>query len=177
MFKYISQIFGKKWKDFYTKWNICSIMKNKIMNIDHKDDAVIKALRNNARLSTQQLAKQTGIPITTVHNRMKKLRSSGIIKGYTVVLDNKLMGDVVAFVMVSVTYHTQKGKVVDQEELAKKISQNEKVEEVDILAGATDIIVKVRARSVDELNKFVIKYLRSIPGIESTQTLVVLQSI
>lgn len=35
----------------------------------------------------------------------------------------------------------------------------------------------VRARTIDTLNNFVIKYLRSIAGIERTETLVVLKSI
>ena len=70
-------------------------------NMDDKDYAVLNVLRKNAKLSTKQIAKKTGIPITTVHNRIKKLESSGIIKGYTTILDNKLIGNVIAFILIS----------------------------------------------------------------------------
>lgn len=146
-------------------------------NIDDKDYSIINVLKENAKLSTQQISAKTRIPITTVHNRIRKLESAGIIKGYTAVLDNKLMGDIIAFVLISVMYHLPNGKVFDQEELAGKVRNNEIVEEVNIITGATDLIVKVRTKTVDDLNNFVIRYLRSIPGIERTQTLVVLKSI
>lgn len=146
-------------------------------NLDDKDYTILGVLKKNAKLSTQQIAKKTNIPITTIHNRMKKMESSGVIRGYTTVLNNELMGNVIAFVLISIMYHTPKGEVINQEELAKKVSKNEYVEEVNIITGATDLIVKVRTKTVDELNNFVIKYLRTIPGIERTQTLVVLKSI
>ena len=146
-------------------------------SLDDKDYLILKELKEKAKSSTQQISKKTRIPITTVHNRIRKLESEGIIKGYTTVLDNKLLGDIIALVLITVMYHLPNGKVIDQEELALKIKINENVEEVDIITGATDLIVRVRTKTVDELNNFVIKYLRNIPGIERTQTLVVLKSV
>jgi len=146
-------------------------------NLDDKDYTILNVLKKNAKFSTQQIAKKTNIPITTIHNRMKKMESSGVIMGYTTVLNNELMGNVIAFVLISIMYHTFKGEVINQEELAKKISKNENVEEVNIITGATDLIVKVRTKTVDDLNNFVTKYLRTVPGIDKTQTLVVLKSV
>lgn len=145
--------------------------------LDDKDYTILNELRDHGRWSTQQISKKTRIPITTVHNRIKKLEAQGIIKGYTTVLDNKLTGDITSFVLISVMYHLPKGEVINQEELAEKIRKNENVEEVNIITGATDLIAKVRTKTMDELNNFVIRYLRSIPGIERTQTLVVLKII
>ena len=145
--------------------------------LDDKDHIILNVLREHAKWSTQQISKKTRIPITTVHNRIRKLESSGIIKGYTTILDDKLTGDINSFVMIYVMYHLPDGKVINQEELAAKIRANKYVEEVNIITGATDLIAKVRTKTIDELNDFVIKYLRSISGIDRTQTLVVLKSI
>ena len=145
--------------------------------LDDKDYTILSVLKTQAKLSTQQISRKTRIPITTVHNRIKKLESGGIIRGYSALLDSKLLGDVTAFVFVSVMYHLPGGKVIDQEELARKVRKNEAVEDVNIVSGSRDLIVKVRVKSVDELNSFVIRYLRSIPGIERTETAVVLKSI
>ncbi|MBI2576587.1 Lrp/AsnC family transcriptional regulator [Candidatus Woesearchaeota archaeon] len=146
-------------------------------NLDDKDYRLLNILKENAKLTTKQIAKKTGMPITTVHNRIKKLERTGIIEKYSVVMSHKLLGDVIAYVLVSVMYHLPSGVVTDQAALAKKVRENEFVEEASIIAGRSDLLVKVRTKTVDELNEFVIKFLRSIPGIERTETLVVLQSV
>jgi DNA-binding Lrp family transcriptional regulator len=144
--------------------------------LDEKDELILSVLKEDAKLSTQQIARKVNIPITTIHNRIKKLESSNIIKGYTTIINNELLGNILAYVLISVSYNLADGKTLDQEELAKKIGKNKNIEEVNITAGQTDLIVKVRAKNIDELNDFVIKYLRTLPGIEKTQTLVVLKS-
>ncbi|MBI2139761.1 Lrp/AsnC family transcriptional regulator [Candidatus Woesearchaeota archaeon] len=146
-------------------------------NLDDKDYRLLNILKENAKLTTKQIAKKTGMPITTIHNRIKKLERTGIIEKYSVVMSHNLLGDVMAYVLVSVMYHLPSGVVTDQAALAKKVRENEFVEEASIIAGRSDLLVKVRTKTVDELNEFVIKFLRSIPGIERTETLVVLQSV
>jgi DNA-binding Lrp family transcriptional regulator len=47
---------------------------------------------------------------------------------------------------------------------------------VNIVTGGTDLIVKVRVKDVEELNEFVINKLRSIDGVDKTQTLIVLNN-
>ena len=145
--------------------------------LDDKDYRLLNILKENAKLTTKQIAKKTGMPITTAHNRIKKLERSGIIERYSVIMSHKLLGDVIAYVLVSVMYHLPSGVVTDQAALAKKGRENEFVEEASIIAGRSDLLVKVRTKTIDELNEFVIKFLRSIPGIERTETLVVLQSV
>ena len=64
--------------------------------LDNKDLAIIEVLKHNSNFSTQQISKKTGIPISTVHNRIRKLEKSGIIKEYTILLDNKKIGKPIA---------------------------------------------------------------------------------
>ncbi|MBI3050992.1 Lrp/AsnC family transcriptional regulator [Candidatus Woesearchaeota archaeon] len=145
--------------------------------VDDKDFKVLDVLTKYGRYSTQQIAKKTGIPISTVHNRMKKLERMGIIKGYQAVVDTELVGSIAAYVLISVMYHLPGGHVIDQEQLAKRVAKNELVEEVSIVTGTRDLIVRVRAASISDLNHFVIRYLRSIQGIDKTETAVVLKSV
>lgn len=149
----------------------------KIVNLDEKDYSILEALRQNGRASSQQISKQTRLPISTVHNRIKKMQHSGIIKGYTVVIDQKKTGMIGAYVLVIVNYHPGDSITIDQYELAKKIKNISCVEEVSMTTGATDILVKVRSKNMDELNEFVTKQLRSFKGVDKTQTLVVLNDI
>ena len=145
--------------------------------IDDKNRKILGLLKKNAKLTTQQISKKTLIPITTVHNRIKKLEKLGVIRGYTVQLDHKKLGrDILAFILATVKYHTSEGRVISKKELAQKIRNMPQVEEVHIVTGGTDIIAKVRVANIEELNTFVIDDLRNVEGVENTQTLIVLSS-
>ena len=150
---------------------------SKIAFLDEKDLAIVAALKDNGRFSSQEIAKRTRLPISTVHNRLKKMEASGAIKGYTVVMDEKKTGMIMAYVLIGVNYHPPDGTTVDQYELAKKIRCISGVEEVSMTTGTTDILIKVRASNMDELNELITKQLRSFKGVDKTQTLVVLNSI
>lgn len=57
-----------------------------------------------------------------------------------------------------------------QHEVAAKLRKYSVVEGVAMITGASDIILKVRVGSIEELDKFVTVELRNIHGIEKTQT-------
>jgi len=140
--------------------------------MDDKDERILEVLKENSKLSTQQISKRVSIPITTVHNRMKKLKEEGVIKKYTVVLDPKKIGKPISsYILIRVDYRNTKQS---QHDMAKKLKSRDIVEEVAIVTGGTDMILKVRVRDMDELNDFVIKYLRMLDGIERTETLVIM---
>lgn len=144
------------------------------MTQDKKDMIILEALKQNSRLSAQQISAITGIPTTTVHNRIKKLEKSGIIKGYTIVLDHKKLGNgLEAYVLISFDYNLIKGREYD---IARRLAKHEFVEEVAIITGTSDIITRVRASNVEQLDKFVTKELANVKGVEKTQTMLVLSS-
>ena len=148
------------------------------MKLDEKDRKILGVLLENARLTTAQVSKKTDIPITTVHNRITAMRKSGVIKKFTVEPDyKKLDRGFLAFVLAGVSYRYKGELVVDQEELARKVMDFPEVQDVSILAGPEDLLIKVRVKDVDALNDFVIKKLRGLPGIEGTQTMVAMKEI
>jgi len=143
--------------------------------MDDKDKKILDVLKENSKLSTQQISKKISIPITTVHNRMKKLEEEGIIKKYSVVLDYKKIGKLIsAFVLINVDYKLLKQIKKTQDDLTKKLKLHSSVEEASRITGGTDLIIKIRVKDVDELDDFVTKYLRNIDGIDKTQTMVIL---
>ena len=79
--------------------------------------------------------------------------------------------------LLTVTYTLPDGKKLRQEDIAKTIKKLEEVEEVNIMTGITDILIKVRVKDIDQLNTFVIDKLRNIEGIDKTQTMLVLSEI
>ena len=149
-----------------------------IYKMDKKDKTILELLNENSKLTTNQISKKTTIPITTIHNRIKKLEKEGIITGYTLKLDYKKIGKpITAYMLLTVTYTLPDGKKLRQEDIAKTIKKLEEVEEVNIMTGITDILIKVRIKDIDQLNTFVIDKLRNIEGIDKTQTMLVLSEI
>lgn len=146
--------------------------------LNEKDLEILELLKKNAKLTNQQISKETEVPVTTVHNRIKKMEEIGIIKGYSTIVDNKKLGiNIKAYVMINVEYRTPTGKKISQIELAKEINKNVLVEETSILTGGTDIIIKIHTKNIDELNEFIINKLRNMDGVANTHTMVVLSEI
>lgn len=141
--------------------------------VDDKDESIIRELERNSKQTTSQLAKRTRIPITTVHNRIKKLEQEGVITGYGIEVDYDKLGlPLEAVILVSVTYRGGQTRL-NQEEVAKEIKKLG-AHEVLIITGDEDILVRVRAENVSSLNDFVTHKLRAVPGVDKTKTLLVL---
>ncbi|MBN2067068.1 MAG: Lrp/AsnC family transcriptional regulator, partial [Candidatus Diapherotrites archaeon] len=144
---------------------------------DGKDLLILDALKRDAKASVVEIAKQTGLPGTTVHNRIKKMGKEGVIKGYTVKVDNKKVGkNLAAYVAITLDYRHLKEEKIPVKDLIKKIAKLPAVEEVDIVTGEIDAIVKVRVKDIEELNEVLMDKLREYPGIDKTQTMMILKS-
>lgn len=146
--------------------------------LSQKDEIILSLLQKNSKYTSREISGKTGIPITTVHNRIKRMEKEGVIKTYTAVLDNKKLGKLVsAYVHITVTYTKPDGTKLSQEEIARNICKMPEVEECSIVTGTTDIIIKVNTNDVDALHEFVINRLREIDGVQSTITSIVLKNI
>ena len=147
--------------------------------IDEKDRRILDVLVEDSDLSIQKISKRTGIPITTVHNRIKRLKKNGIIKNYTVNLDyHKLGKDILAFILVTVDQKSMASSNMDQYEVLRECKKHANVEEANLITGRSDILLKARFENLDQLTEFVVKELRSAKTyISNSHTLVVLRSI
>ena len=147
-----------------------------MVKIDKNDQLIIELLRQDSKRTVQQLAQRLALPPTTVHNRVKRLEQLGIIKGYTILVDNAALGKgLTAHVLVTVSSRTPAGIRVSQEDVAREI-RNSGAEQVSVVTGGADIIATVHAKDLAELNDIVVRKLRSIDGVDKTQTMIVLNT-
>ena len=73
--------------------------------MDGIDVKILNALINNSRCNASEISDIVGLSVSAVIERIKKLETSGIIKKYTVILDNALLGkDVSGLIMVSLDH-------------------------------------------------------------------------
>ena len=140
------------------------------MKLDDKDMDILSLLKKNAKNTTQQISRELNIPITTVHNRIKKLESSGIIEKYTVVLNQRKLGrKVSARLMIRVT------KLADQFKICNEVLNLEAVEKVYQITGDYDIVASVRVNDIEDLHSLIMTQLRTMPEIRNTSTTIVLK--
>ena len=145
--------------------------------LDKKDMAIIDYLKQNSRQSTYQISKKIGIPIPTVHNRIKKLEKEGIIKQYSLVLDQKKIGNTITvYILVHYNISVWK-KEADRYLLGKYLSALPNIVEIKYITGRFDILLKFYVKDMEMLNNIIMKDLRKIPGIGQTETIFVLDDI
>ncbi len=143
--------------------------------IDEKDKKIIELLEKNAKQSTRSIAKKTLLPITTIHNRLKKLREQKIIKKYTIELDHeKLNQNFLAYILITVDIQRLKDLNKTQYDVALELKKFHFVERVDIVSGGTDIITFIRVRDVREFDSVLLGKIQSIKGVEKTQSMIVI---
>lgn len=143
--------------------------------MDSKDRKILDVLKNNADLTSRQVAKRTLLPVTTVFNRIKKLKAEGVIKKFTVELDNKKTGrGFMVYLEVNVNLPLLKSKGKSQIDIQKEMRKFDFVERCDIIAGGADLMVVVRVKDVEEYEQILLKKLHLIEGIENTKSLVVI---
>ncbi len=137
------------------------------MDFDEKDLAILDALKKNARHSEKKIAKITGIPMSTVHNRIKRMVESGVIAGFTVKIDYAKIGrPLVAYVLVKAA------PKADQEKILEYISKKANVLETAMITGDFDVLLKAKVADMNELNKLVVQDLRTHPLVSDTRTLI-----
>ncbi|MDO8553584.1 MAG: Lrp/AsnC family transcriptional regulator [Candidatus Micrarchaeota archaeon] len=142
------------------------------INIDEKDTLILEALKEDSHSSIQKIAKRTGIPPVTVHNRIKKLRSEGVIEKYTIKINKAKLGRAMsAYVLIKATPKS------DHIGLLEKIIKHELAEDGSAITGEFDLIIKIRVKDVDELNLFTLKFLRTFDEVSQTQTMIAFKNV
>ncbi len=145
--------------------------------LDEKDHLILEVLQDHAEYTTRQIAKKTLLPATTIHNRICKLRQEGIIRKFTVKLDNQKIGKgFVAYVLISANLPLLKQKKKTQHDLAQELRRFHFVERADIVSGGTDLVAVIRCKDVQEFNHVLLDKLQLVEGIEKTQSLIVIES-
>ncbi len=150
------------------------------IKLDEKDLAILVLIQENSKLTANQIAKKIHIPITTVFAKTKRMEEMGIIKQYRAILSaEKLNLGTVAFILASVSYRTKNDDdtPVSQRAVAEEIARFPEVQEVQIITGDWDLLVKLRAENVDAIGKFVVDKLRLIKGLEKTLTCMVFETV
>lgn len=138
--------------------------------LDAIDRQVLAELQDDAKLSLKDLGERVGLAAPSVLERVKKLEQAGIITGYHAMVDARAVGlDVGAFIGVAVrspaAVTTVLGWVEDEPQIL----------ECHHVTGGYTLLLKAKTRNIRALD-LLIGRIRSIEGVKSTETMVVLST-
>lgn len=136
--------------------------------LDQIDTVLLGALQEEGRLRLEDLARRVELAPSSVHDRLRRLQRDGVIRKWTIDVAPEALGlTVLAFVGVRASRPCA--------ELVEPLARIREIEEYHSVAGPLSFLVKLRASSTEHLLEL-IEQLKQIPGIEATETTVVLKT-
>ena len=138
--------------------------------MDSIDRHLVELLRNNARLSYAELARQVGLSAPAVHERVGKLEAAGILRGYHADVEPEAIGlGVTALIGVVQDSDSAIDPVLDA------LRAIVEIESCYFMAGEESFLLKARVGTIAELEHLIIR-LNGIPGIARTRTAIALST-
>lgn len=138
--------------------------------MDEVDLRIIEQLLKDGRKSYREIARELGLSVATVHNRVKRLQAEGVIKGFAPIMDYSRLGfDLTALILLQ----AEGAHLVEVEEEVAKLKEACAVYDV---TGEFDVAVVARFKSREALNRF-IKRILKIPFVKRTSTSMVLNVV
>ncbi|MEI9985718.1 MAG: Lrp/AsnC family transcriptional regulator [Aliidongia sp.] len=139
------------------------------VTIDPTDEALLRLLRDNARLPTAELARLLKLSRTTVQSRLERLERHGVIEGYTVRLAQPFARSLIrAQVLITVVPKS----AARAEAGLRRISQ---ITALYSVSGMYDMIALVEAISVEQMDQ-AIDEIGALEGIERTVSSIILST-
>lgn len=143
-------------------------MTDRVTPLDPVDLRLLDALQRDASQRLEDLGRLVGLVPSSVHERLRRLERDQHIHRWTIQLDPGAVGlGVLAFIGVSATRPCS--------QLLRELSGISAIEECHSVAGELSLLLKVRVADTPALLELV-ERLRQIPGIEGTETTVVLKT-
>lgn len=138
--------------------------------LDYINYRILDALSKNSSLPFVELAKQIGISDATIHTRVKKLLSLGVIKKFTIFVDNDLLGyDHLAFINLKI----ERGRT---EETTNNLMKIDEILEIHEIYDKFDLLIKIRTKNLDNLRDIIVNKILSINYIKETELMTVLRT-
>ena len=137
--------------------------------LDRVDHRLLELLAEDGRRSVNDLAEQASISRATAYQRLSRLRSCGVITGFTVKVDpNKLGLAISALVLIRVYQHSWR-------EVGPQLLALPGAEWLGAAAGEFDFVLLVRVPDVATLRDVVLGRIQAMPAVRSSETVLLLE--
>jgi Lrp/AsnC family leucine-responsive transcriptional regulator len=140
--------------------------------MDKIDLEILEVLRQDGRASKADIGRQVGLTPAAILERLRKLETSGTIRGYQVDVDPEALGLAIeAYIFVLDDDPSARP------ETGRQIAALPGVEHVSKITGEDTFLVRVRVTDTGALTHLLEQGLGSISSIKSTRTCLVLETV
>ena len=141
--------------------------------LDSTDWLILRELQADGRITNIELARKVGISAPPCLRRVRALEDAGIIKGFTVLLDDRALGfDVSAFAMIKLRSQAEVDLIAFEEWAAA----SPVVRDCHMLSGEIDFVLRCVAPDLTLFQDFIIRELTAAPNVESVKTSLVIRT-
>ena len=139
--------------------------------MDDIDRRLLAMLQKDGRRASADLAKEIGLSVSATNERVRRLIESGSVRAIEAIVEPGSVGfGVTAFIFVDLDY------AYAEEEFVSQIMGFPQVLELHHVTGKHSYLLKVRERTNDELNAFMVNSLKKLNAVRATETLIALQT-
>ncbi len=144
------------------------------IELDRIDLRILNHLQTHARASNLELAQAANLSAPQCHRRHKRLEEAGFIAAYTTRLNAARLGlTVTAFIHVSM----ERGHVRELRKFKDLLVNLTEVQEIYAVTGDFDYVLKVIARDLPSLSRFLMDTLMQLPGVAAVRSSVCMEEI
>lgn len=141
------------------------------ISLDTKDLAILKLLQQNARITVKEISDKVHLSTTPVHERIKRMEDSGVIKQYATLVDAaKVKKGLMVICYVSLRQHSK----TSGDKFIKAINELNEVIECYTISGEFDFILKVVAENMDAYYDFHVNKLSQVENMGKVQSVFVM---
>jgi Lrp/AsnC family transcriptional regulator, leucine-responsive regulatory protein len=148
-----------------------AVQKEEMPLLDEKDLQILRLLQGNARITIREISEEVHLSTTPVHERIRRLEESGIIKEYVTILDPaKVKKGLMVICYVSLRQHSKNAGA----KFIKAINELDEVIECLTISGQFDFMLKVVAESMDKYYDFHVNELSQLENVGNVQSVFVM---
>ncbi|MGO6675884.1 Lrp/AsnC family transcriptional regulator [Rhizobium leguminosarum] len=130
--------------------------------LDAIDRNILRLLRLDARMSNAKLAAEIGLSPSACLRRIKIMEKSGVIRGYTVLVDTGNADEMIA-VIINITLERQTEDYLDRLEAA--VRRHPEIRECFLMTGGSDYLLRVEVANAGEFERIHKEILSTLPGV------------
>ncbi|MDI6025033.1 Lrp/AsnC family transcriptional regulator [Corticibacterium sp. UT-5YL-CI-8] len=144
-----------------------TVKRRKDGDLDSVDRRILSVLRDDGRLTINDLAERVGLSPSPCWSRVRRLEASGVIERYAALIDHAALGlrDIV-FVEIMLEKHDE--KVLDR--FSEALQRIPEVIEANLVSGEYDYLVKVAVADTADYERFLRERLYKLEGIRHTRS-------
>ena len=130
------------------------------------DVRILGELAKDASISVPKLSKKINVNSSVVYSRIKRLVKRGLIKKFTIVINDEALG----FNVKALTGINMDSKLRDN--VLNELFKVPEVREVAEVTGRFDVLVTMNARSLEEMHQLISEKIGRIEGVQKTETFI-----